>query len=213
MKHKLSVVKIGPYEVEGWESDDDLAYRYVIDASGEPNSSWSQKFYATYLKRVSERDLPDALSLTIQNPNQDFKKLNFIEIRKKGNNTNFTFILCFDYVLWDMKESLPSFVDRFIDVLRKNLGTEVKPVKTEYGYFVEVTFSLTGVDDVFTFYTKYEHEIDRLYRGSLIREGKLEKSASSYGEDRFHWWIRYVIVPLACSGTVAAVLAKYLLNA
>lgn len=205
-------IKIGDCEVEAWYSPESSdGYKYYIDVDPFSEERAFQQFHLMRLRRISKKELPDSCHIVFQSPKSEFKRVNFVEIKLNKGVCELEIILCIDYRDWEMKESVASFVDRFCDSVKKITIDAATPVRTEYGYFIHCKFNITEAKDIYEYYSEKESELERVYRATLASDA-VDVAAQKYGEDRLHWWIRYVIVPLAGSGAIATVLAKYLLK-
>lgn len=205
-------LKIGDCEVEAWySSESGDGYEYSIDVSSCSEESLYRQFHLMCLRKVSPKELPGSCHIVFQSPKTEFKRVNFVEFKSNEGAYELEIILCIDYRDWEMKESVACFVDRFCDAIKKSITGDVTPVRTEYGYFIHCPFNVSEIKDIYEFYSEKESELERVYRNTLASDST-EVVSHKYGEDRLHWWVRYVIVPLAGSGAIATVLAKYLLQ-
>lgn len=205
-------LKIGDCEVEAWHSSDSSdGYEYLINIGPYSEESIYGQFNLMYLRRIIPKELPDSSHIVFQSPKSEFKRVNFVEFKSKKGVYKLEIILCIDYRDWEMKESVASFVDRFRNAVKKSITDAVIPVRTEYGYFIHCQFNISEAKDIYEFYSEKESELERMYRATLA-SNLSEVVSQKYGEDRLHWWVRYVIVPLAGSGAIATVLAKHLLK-
>lgn len=212
MASEKKKLRIGDCEVEAWHSSDPGdGYEYSIDVRSYSEESMYPQFHLMRLRRVRPKELPDSCHIIFQSPKSEFKRVNFVEFKSNKGVYELEIILCIDYRDWEMRESVASFVDRFCDAVRKSITDEVTPIRTEYGYFIHCPFNISETKDIYEFYSEKERELERVYRNSLAFN-PTEVVSKKYGEDRLHWWVRYVIVPLAGSGAIATVLAKYLLK-
>lgn len=203
---------IGGYEVDAWYSSELYnGYAYLIDISPCPEENLYQHFHLMRLRGISPKELPDSCHIIFQSPKSEFKRVSFVEIKSNKGLYELEIILCIDYRDWEMKESVPSFVDRYCDTLKKSVTQTITPVRTEYGYYVHCIFNISEVKDIYEFYSEKESEIERTYRNTLATDST-EVDSHKYGDDRLHWWVRYVFVPLAGSGAIATILVKYLLK-
>ncbi len=212
MGSETKKLQIGDCEVEAWYSPESgNGYKYNIHVDPFSEDKVLQQFHLMRLHGVSPKELPDSCHIVFQSPKSEFKRVNFVEFKLNKGVCELEIILCIDYRDWEMKESVASFVDRFCDSVKKTATDAATAVKTEYGYFIHCKFNISEAKDIYEYYSEKENALERVYRATLASD-TVDVAAKKYGEDILHWWIRYVIVPLAGSGAIATVLAKYLLK-
>lgn len=206
-------IQIGTHSIETWfDEDAGDGFKYYAELHGNPSLPCGEKFYITFFNNVGCDEIPDSTHLVISLTKSEFKRINFVILKKKMAVCELGITLRIDYLEWEMSESVGKFVYRFVDSIKKELGFDANPVKTEYGYFIECWSRKANVPDIFSWYSDMGHSLEKIYQRELVNPTVLATVKQKYGDGRLHWWIRYVVVPLIGSGTVAAVIAKYLLR-
>lgn len=205
----MQKIKIGEYALEAhYDENPRDGFRYSIDTNGNPREKQGQKFYPHFLKGLNGGSFPDSVDLNIYDAKRKFRHIDSIWVRKLDGKCSIKNSMSFYYSDWELPESISQFVDRYIAALREQRNIEkVTFSKDEYGYNIFCAVSVSGSENIYSSIESLEENQEFLYRKLLIKPDT--KSSEKYGEGRLHWWIRYVIVPLIGSGTIAAVLAKY----
>lgn len=213
MVNEKRIIQIGAHSIEAWYNEhSEDGFRYFAELDGNPTWPNEGKFYVTFFNGVGCAAIPDSTHLVILYTGSQFRKVNFVIFKKAEFECELGITLALNYQDWEMAESVSKFVYRFADSIRSELGFDVKPLKTEYGYFVECWSRKTNVTDIFSWYSDMEHSIERIYQRELVNPSVLSQAGQKYGEGRIHWWMRYVVVPLIGSGTIAAVIVKFFLH-
>lgn len=192
------------------EPPDGYNYTIEVDGSSTRSKGSRQSFYARKLSGLSASDFPDQTDLSIEGYRSGFKYISMAWVRKKQGVAKIQYAVHMDFANWDLPESLASFLDRFCKAI-EDTGqvSDYERERSEYGYDLYITVDLKLEDDIYKRMCGIEDILESIYRRELVpATAKTEK----YGDDRFHWWIRYVLVPLVCSGGIAAILVKYLLS-
>lgn len=206
-------ISIGAHSIEAWyDEHSEDGFRYFAALNGNPSFPNEGKFYLTFLNSVSCDDMPDLTHLVISYSKSEFRKVNFVVIKKVGAVCELGITLALNYQEWEAAESVGKFVYRFLDSIKNELGFDANPIKTEDGYFVECWSKKVNVSDIYSWYSNMEHSLEKVYQRELNNPPRLFPDTPKYGEGRLHWWVRYVFVPLIGSGTIAAIIAKYLLQ-
>lgn len=212
-KNCVVEIQLAGVKLEAYYSEEPLdGYNYTIETNGGAgqHKGSMQSFYARRLGGVSASDFPDHTELSIYEYKSGFKYISMVYIRKKRGVAELGYVMHIDFANWDLPESLAIFFDRFCKAIEANgLFSDIVREQTEYGYDLCINVELGPDDDIYGRMRGAEDVLDSLYRRELVPD---KASMHKYGEDRFHWWIRYVLVPLVCSGGIAAVLVKYLLS-
>lgn len=205
------IIKIGLKELAAYVERDAVdAYKFSIETSGNKREKYAQTFYPISLGEETGESFPNDTELSIYNVESDFRVINTIWIKKKNGVCKISLNINVCYSNWGLHESLGYFIDRYKAALTKTkLFEEVTSSKEEYGYYLECVSTVENDASIYRSYSKIESSLESTYRNTLILTQ--EKSVSSFSEGRLHWWVRYVAVPLVGSGTIAAVIAKYLL--
>lgn len=206
------IIKIGNREVEaGYFPNKEFGYEYSVEIDTFDKIGFNKGFGLRSLRNVDCHNLPSSCYISFYETRSEFKKITRVEIITENNQCHLRILLGLYYQDWDMKESLPSFVDRYCDAVKKSITHNVTLEKTDLGFFILCRFDILEVKDIYLFYSEKEVELERLYRTTLVKDSN-EITPHAYGSGKIHWWIRYVFVPLAGSGAIATVLAKYLLK-
>lgn len=130
-----------------------------------------------------------------------------VYVQKKSGKCQLKHVLDFNYFDWDMPESLGSFLDRYKEKIKEIPNfISVRKERSDYGYSIDFISSVDALEDIYYQIRNIEDSLESLYRENLTIPAHAE--TKKYGEDRIHWWIRYVIVPLIGSSTIAAALVK-----
>ncbi|MDT8383445.1 MAG: hypothetical protein RRB22_03435 [Gammaproteobacteria bacterium] len=206
-----TIIHIGNYPIKVWHNDPLVdGYEYYGELSTGQRTPKEYRCNLSYFSGVSCIDLPDRLHLWITHNGSEFKRVNFVRITKLSNQCKLVITLNIDYARWELEESVSSFVFRFVDFIKNELNVEITADKTDVGYCIDVPFYGSKVDDIYNWYSTCEHTVEKFYQKCLVSPTGNNSESVKYGEDRLHWWVRYVFVPLIGSGTIAAVLAKYI---
>ena len=211
-RSERQTVQIGTNELEASVSENPIdGFRFTVEANGDPKLKIPQLFYPTQLTGVKAEQFPDSLDLHIYNVSSGFRFIDMVSVTKLEGNCFFKNWISFGFQNWDLGESLGSFIDRYADALRNSsLKVKVETYKDEYGYSMISTIPVAPEESIYDRMSKLEELQETTYRKQLL-PSKTEES-KKYGEERIHWWIRYVIVPLVCSGAAATVIGAYLLR-
>jgi hypothetical protein len=203
--------KIGKEEVEAIHDEAAAdGYVYTVEASGNPKEKRMQQVFPRMLSGVTGDTFPDNCDLYIYDARSGFGKICMIYVHKLQTLCRAQLVVSFNYMDWDLSEALGSFVDRYVAGIRHAYpASEVSTSKSEYGYDVSWSLPIQADEDIHRIIMSMEELLESKYRKLLIPP---KENATQYGEGRLHWWIRYVVIPLACSGTIAAVIGKYLLK-
>lgn len=206
----MKKIEIGQYELEAnYDEIPRDGFRYTISTIGNSRDKQGQKFYPHHLKGMHSGSFPDSVDLIIYNAKAEFRHIDSIWVRKLDGKCSIMNSISLSYSDWELPDSLSNFVDRYVKALREEINiAEVTFSKDEYGYSIYCTVNISESGDIYSSIEKLEETQEFLYRKSLVKPDT--KTSEKYGEERWHWWIRYVIVPLIGSGTIAAVLANYL---
>jgi hypothetical protein len=203
--------KIGNKELEA--THDKAAadgYLYSVEASGNPKERHMQQVFPRMMAGITGSTFPDSCELFIYDVRSGFGKICMIYVHKLRSICKTKLTVSFNFMNWDLPESLGSFVDRYITGLRDSFPiSEITSSRSEYGYDVDLSILIGNNEDIYRSIMSMEGALESKYRKLLVPPSE---STTKYGESRLHWWIRYVIIPLACSGTIAAVIGKYLLK-
>ncbi len=197
-------IKIAQQELDAhYDEQCTYGYMYTVEASGNPSSKYMQKFFPGRLSGVNCSALQDKLDLCIYDLKTGFRHIESMWVRKREGKCHIQNSISFEYTNWDLPESLSSFIDRYASGLKESGQiTEVRADKNEYGYYVMSTVELTETDDICKKVDSLEELQESIYRKTIIKPQNIQ--VTKYGEERRHWWIRYVIVPLIGSGAIAA---------
>lgn len=209
-KFERRIIQIGSKELEcNFDENPDDGFHTWLDAVGDPAVKHAQKFYPANFQGISGEQFPDSVWFSIYNLKRGFRFIDSIVVKKLNGKCTLVNSMSIDFQFWDLEESLGSFIDRYADALRNSpLGVKVETEKTEYGYYLTSTIPVAPGDGIYSRLIKLEELQESTYRKQLV---PVKSHASNrYGEERIHWWIRYVIVPLLGSSAVAAVLGAYL---
>lgn len=206
----MKEVEIGEHKLEAhYDESPRDGFRYSIDAIGNSHDKRGQKFYPHFMKGINGSSFPDSVDLHVYDVKRKFRHIDSIWVRKVDGRCSIMNSMSLYYPDWELPESISNFVDRYVKALRKQCDiAEVEFSKDEYGYNIFCTVNISESEDIYSGIEKLEEAQEFLYRKLLIKPDK--KVSEKYGEGRLHWWIRYVIVPLIGSGTIAAILANYL---
>ncbi|GGD04552.1 hypothetical protein GCM10007418_24530 [Halopseudomonas salina] len=132
MESVKRTLQIGGIEVEAWYSSEPPdGYMYSIDIAPQSEEKLYKKFHLMRLRNVSPTELPESCSIVFQSPRSEFKRVDFVKINKKQGRCELEIILCIDFRDWEMKESVPSFVDRYCDALKNRLPGAPRPTRLE----------------------------------------------------------------------------------
>lgn len=206
------LLTIGSEQLEAYYDPSPLdGYNYSIEVNlGKPRPG-DTRYFPRKLADVAASEFPDSCDLNFESVPSSFRHIHFLNVRKKNGlcNISATVSLCFSN--WDLPESLSSFVDRYSkSLIGTDFFTSISAQRSDYGFDLICTASADGSDDLFSDIEAIESKLESVYRNSLIPDQSAP--TKTYGEERRHWWIRYVIVPILCSGSVAGVLAYYLFD-
>ncbi|NEZ02537.1 hypothetical protein G4Y73_00065 [Wenzhouxiangella sp. XN201] len=205
-------IQIGESILEAYFSNEPIdGFPLTVETHSNHARKVGQKFYPRQLQGLRGEQFPEGVDLAIYEAKRGFRYVNAIWVKKLAGQCEISNSISLDFHSWDLPESLGSFIDRYVDALQSSeLAIRVSSSKTEYGFDLISTIDVPGTSDIYSRLEQLESTQESLYRKELIPPtgGPIQK----YGEERRHWWIRYVIVPLVGSGAVAAVLANYLLR-
>lgn len=209
-----TTLEIGAYPIEVWRYDPPLDnIVYSAELAADPRAPEQYRFFISYLKGVGCRDLPDNLSLRIACSHSPFRRINMVQLQKRQKRgCMLKVVLDFDYQNWEMAESIGSFVSRYVETINQELNTYAVSEKSENGYLIECTFSDANIPDILKWYSNCENALERIFQREIINPPDAKNEKKSYGEEKYHWWLRYVLVPLVASGAIAAVLAGYIMQ-
>ena len=186
-------------------------YTHTIQVDSNLVGASDKKFYPRQLSGICGRDFPDRCELIFSSFKSGFRNIYYMRIHKLRGICNVSLTVSFDFSKWDLPESLGSFVDRFTAaVLKDSLFCGAVSSKCDYGFDIDCSVPINDFEDVFSKISEAEAKLESLYRKHLVPAADL--TSVKYGEERMHWWIRYVFVPIICSSTIAAVIARYLLK-
>jgi hypothetical protein len=153
---------------------------------------------------------PDSLELSIYQPQLQFHPIDMIYV-SKSSIASIRIMMSFYFSTWEMPESLGSFVERYAKAISQRPEIlDASSEKNDVGYGVYCEIQPGWSKDIYRCIQELENTVLSLYRQQIVPPTAQAKE--KYGEERLHWWIRYVIVPVVCSGGIAAILVKYLLQ-
>ncbi len=178
-----------------------------IFAHGE-NSSIGETFQLRELSGVMSNEFPNNVQLTIQFCKNIFSQLNFVELLKTQGTLSVKIIFFISYKNWDSSESVEVFCDRLSEKINKDNRMRSKPAKDEVGVFLENSFVIATNIDLYEAIDKEIVYLTKTWRCCRTPTFEYPKVKESYGEGRYHWWMRYVAVPIITSGAIAALLIK-----
>lgn len=143
MGSEKTTINIREYPINVYYSDtQEEGISYFANVDSHDKAPIGHKFTIWKLNGVSSAEFPEKFSLLISEGNAPFKKVNFVTFKKTSNNSCTLIIsLHLSYQDWEMLESVASFVFRFSDTAKQELGILVTPEKDEYGYFVNCEFT------------------------------------------------------------------------
>lgn len=205
-----ATIRIGRRDLKAYEDDPLLdGVRYTIEANGNQRRKNEQHLHPIQFTGTTFDKLPDALEVLIYEVQTSFQPISMLSVSKAAEN-RIRFLMSFSFSTWEMPESLGIFVERYVSGL--NASPEVAEAtfsKGEYGFEVTCEARPSGDIDIFGVIQRLEVTAASVYRDTIIPPSE---PTAKVVEVPWQWWLRYVIVPVVCSGGVAAVLAKLLLQ-
>jgi hypothetical protein len=212
-----STFRVGDKVLSGHFCDPPLngKYRYVTDGTSDERDRIGQHLFIHDFRDVRPVDLPNGISINIQNPKSEFRQVNFAEIKKVNDQSELTVILCFDYVDWHLPLNLQHFAERYSNALLRQMDSAMRCHidQTEVGLFINCSIAVAPEMNFLSAYRRADAQILSIYRKCLAdiynQQHQPKEVAPTQAEENTgsKWWFRYVIVPVIGSGTVAAVAA------
>lgn len=188
-------------------------YKYYIEADGNDLSKFRQHLSPYNLSQITPEELPDSIRIKIDWPKAQFKNVIFVEYHRTSDVYTLEYTAYIDYSDWKENINLFKFVEKFIEDLKKRNASIINTYmyrETDSVYFV-LTKKLQGDDDCLQTYLDLDKFVDNTYHSILTdRDTNLFQNKSENKEvetEKYKWWIRFVIVPIICSGTFAALVA------
>jgi len=203
--------QIGVRDLEAYIHDPPInGVRYSIEASGNQRQKSQQQLHPVQFLDTTFDQLPDALSVSIYEVQTSFQPIDMVYVSKTTKYA-VSVLMSFSFSTWEMPESLGKFVERYVKGLHEAANiVEASCDKSEYGFDVFCEASPASSEKIYRIIQELEVTAASVYRETIIPPVATQKKTAS--EAHWQWWIRYVLVPIVCSGSVAAVLAKYLLQ-
>lgn len=191
-------------------------YRYLMDGTSDERDKICQHVFVHEFRNIFPTDLPNGFSLTIEQPRSDFRQINSVNIKKLDDLSKLVVTLYFSFSDWHLPLNLSHFAEAYCSSLRENVENEtdtyVEP--DNLGVYVCCGVSVSSTTSFFSAYRKAEAQILATYRtcladvykpaASLKKDTKQVPSVDVSGAK---WWVKYVIVPVLGSGSVAAIAA------
>lgn len=213
-----STFRVGDKVLSGHFCDPPLdgRYRYVTDGTSDERDRICQHLFVHDFRDVRPSDLPNGISINIQNPKSEFRQVNLVEIRKVEDQSELAIVLSFDYADWHLPLNLQYFAERYRDALLQQVDNarSCDVDQSDVGLFINCSIVVTPDINYLSAYRKADVQVLAAYRKCLAdiyrqQHSTKEETAPAQVEDSVgaKWWFRYVIVPVIGSGTVAAIAA------
>lgn len=180
----------------------------LIEASSKEDNRFDDLLFIRDLKGVAPRQFPNLFRVMIYGITEaNFSYASDVCFRRHHSEAEISYTFDIDHLKWDQPINFKHFLSVFCDVLRTQLPrvNDVSQEHMEGLTFVTVDIGMDLDADCFNVFREVDLNMIRLFRQTLDRPMKLEiSSASEKSDTGLKWWMRYVIVPVACSSGFAA---------
>jgi len=177
-------------------------YSLVVEASSRATDKYSQELYVQDFAQAVASDLPNGITITIDEPLSEFRAVSGVTISKFGDTTTASVSASFAFADWHLPSNLAHFVRAVAvrlgsetsvstEVFTEDMSVELwvrKPLASNGNVSQGVSVLMRSIPDA------YRAEMQTLVSGSREKVEVVRDLAKS--DARWQWWVRYVLVPV-----------------
>lgn len=182
----------------------------AVDASASPHSGYRNVVELRDLRNVCPSQFPSDFYFAIWNVKGEFRRASGVKFERAGDRASIDYYFDFAYEAWEHAINLGEFADNMCSALRDELSIagEISRSEDQGIIYVTVTVEMPLENDCPSEFGK----VAEIYRACLaeLRADSYRSALTDLGEPEYKWWLRYVLVPILCSGALAGIVGWYL---
>jgi len=206
-------IRIGPKEFKLFVNERSLPDGTTIgvEVAGRPNCGYQDLFEIEYLKGVLAHQLLSGLSISIYQPRLATKQIDALEVRSPYGAPILSFSISHDYADWKHNSNLIHFSSALAaDLLQKLPGCVSATSKAEdVDVVISAKLDIPQTADLHEYITQVDTHVSKLLQDRMGLWAETPTKAHPTlkpDEHGYKWWLRYVVIPVAGSAAVVALL-------
>lgn len=181
----------------------------VVEVSGKPHCGYQELLEIDQLKGVTANQLPKGFSISIYAPRLATKNIDSMEIRNAFGAIKLSFTVSHDYEDWKHPSNLIHFSNHLAAEFLKSVpdcaSARSRPDDVNVSVTCELDMPRTA--ELSQYIALVDACVGQVIGRLLSGESKgLSTTHLKPDEHGYKWWVRYVLIPIAGSATLVALL-------